>query len=137
MKSLRPRHPERRVGRPHQSLYAPELPPIFAAAKRDRARLARVKVAYGLDAQTYLKMVDKLGREGCPICGKMVDVSNPKGFAVDHDHACCSGKVTCGKCVRGLLCSGCNTGLGAFRDSEHALTVGAKYVAYHAAKRAR
>lgn len=117
------------------SLRPPDLPPIFAAAKRDRARLARVQMHYGLDAQTYLKMVDKLARDGCPICGKMVDVSIRHAFAIDHDHACCRGSKTCGKCVRGLLCSGCNTGLGAFSDSEYALTVAAKYVAYHHARR--
>lgn len=27
---------------------------------------------------------------------------------IDHDHACCSGKFTCGKCVRGFVCHRCN-----------------------------
>lgn len=37
-------------------------------------------------------------------------------FHVDHDHACCPGKTSCGKCVRGLLCHACNTALGNFAD---------------------
>jgi len=36
---------------------------------------------------------------------------------VDHDHACCPGEVTCGRCIRGLLCDNCNLALGRFKDS--------------------
>lgn len=27
---------------------------------------------------------------------------------VDHDHACCDFNGSCGSCIRGLLCTGCN-----------------------------
>jgi hypothetical protein len=33
-------------------------------------------------------------------------------LAVDHDRKCCSGIKSCGRCVRGLLCTDCNTSLG-------------------------
>lgn len=50
----------------------------------------------------------------CAIC-KGVD---PFGkLVVDHDHACCPGQRSCGKCTRGLLCNACNKGLGHFRDN--------------------
>lgn len=49
--------------------------------------------------------------------------SRTERLSIDHDHACCnydarSGhKVSCGKCVRGLLCSTCNTSLGLLQES--------------------
>jgi hypothetical protein len=36
---------------------------------------------------------------------------------IDHDHACCLGTHSCGKCVRGILCSQCNTSLGLLGDN--------------------
>jgi|SRR5579863_877234 len=50
----------------------------------------------------------------CKIC----ELPDPRGgrLAVDHDHNCCPGQKSCGDCVRGLICTTCNTGMGNFHD---------------------
>jgi hypothetical protein len=51
----------------------------------------------------------------CAICKWAT--GKTRRLSVDHDHACCPGKTSCGKCVRGLLCRPCNTLLGRARDA--------------------
>lgn len=54
---------------------------------------------------------------------------------VDHDHACCSGHKTCGKCVRGLICQKCNVLLPSI-DNEQWLASALNYTdSYHARRR--
>ncbi len=51
---------------------------------------------------------------GCGICGGPA-WREPVGLVplpIDHDHLCCPGRESCGQCVRGLLCAGCNGFLG-------------------------
>ena len=48
--------------------------------------------------------------------------------SVDHDHSCCSGRRTCGKCIRGLLCKRCNAGIGSMHDSIELLHRAIKYL---------
>ena len=62
----------------------------------------------------------------CAICGDIN--AGDRMLQVDHDHACCPGKKTCGKCIRGLLCSKCNLMLGAARDDLRRLAQGSDYV---------
>ena len=53
---------------------------------------------------------------------------------VDHDHACCSKrKMSCGKCVRGLLCSQCNHLLGDADDDTERLLSAIDYLEQHRA----
>ena len=54
-----------------------------------------------------------------------------EAVAIDHDHLCCAKKFSCGKCVRGLLCSQCNTALGLLADSKEYIMLLAKYVGNH------
>jgi hypothetical protein len=58
----------------------------------------------------YLLLDQQDGR--CAICRCLP--GKERRLAVDHDHRCCPGKRSCGKCVRGLLCPRCNQGVGFF-----------------------
>lgn len=81
---------------------------------------------YGLDALAYLDMLNRQGG-GCAICGGQSIDGN--SLHVDHDHSCCPAKKrSCGKCVRGLLCSGCNQALGLMRDRPDLLRKAADYL---------
>lgn len=81
-------------------------------------RLYQLAYQYGLDPHTWAALT----ANGCQACGGY------DGISVDHDHSCCPGSVTCGKCVRGALCRSCNTALGLLNDSAARLDQLARYL---------
>src|SRR5204863_8159481 len=93
---------------------------------RDKHRLEN----YGMTWEQYQELLAEQGG-GCALCGQQC--SSGRLLAVDHDHACCPGMKSCGKCVRGLLCGDCNHGLGKFEDSPERLRAAAAYVERHRA----
>jgi hypothetical protein len=72
----------------------------------------------------------------CEICGTdmlaEIRVSSRQimsPLVVDHDHACCAaGKRSCGSCVRGLICRGCNSAAGHVYDSPRVARALADYL---------
>ena len=70
---------------------------------------------YGLTRDDYVDM-EKSQNGVCKICGEAEKHKNR--LSVDHDHSCCSGIKSCGKCIRGLLCSNCNRVLGQVKDNK-------------------
>jgi hypothetical protein len=77
---------------------------------------AQFKFRYSMSREQVVELWES------PVC------SNPGCDAttrlhMDHDHSCCNpktipgSKVSCGKCLRGLLCRNCNNALGLINDS--------------------
>lgn len=87
--------------------------------ERERKRLS----LYNLTPETFAAMRAEQD-DRCAIC-KEVFVETPH---VDHDHSCCPGIKSCGKCVRGLLCSPCNKGIGHLRDNVLIIESALKYL---------
>lgn len=93
-----------------------QMDPEFVAREHERQKLhgrryyLKHKFDLSLDQWDAL-LVAQSGL--CYLCG---DPMNPADVCVDHDHSCCSGNRSCGRCVRGLADRWCNQGLGQFRD---------------------
>lgn len=67
-------------------------------------RLKEIGFKYNIDIDWYLSKIDG----PCDICNEK---PYQNALHVEHDHACCGGSGSCGKCVRGLVCASCNTHL--------------------------
>lgn len=87
--------------------------PVVTRARRAHALYKR----YGWSVVQFLAQVYCQGGK-CAVCRLSFDHTN--GPHVDHDHE--TGRI------RGLLCQGCNLGLGHFKDNELALLNAAKYL---------
>lgn len=89
---------------------------------RDHYRRYELKRKYGITVDEYNQMfADHDGR--CAICARHVSeivFGKWKTLAVDHNHD--TGAV------RGLLCSKCNVGLGAFADDISRIEAAASYL---------
>ena len=85
----------------------------YRKRQSDRQRLLR----HGIDPDTFVEP------RMCEICGVEGET-----LAIDHDHACCPGKYSCGLCVRGFICNNCNNGLGRFRDDPALLRAAIEYL---------
>ncbi len=92
-----------------------------ATCRRSRA----VRKRYGISAARYAELLAR--QDGvCAICGGV----NKDGYAlsVDHDHSCCPGERSCGECVRGLLCTNCNLGIGYLKENVARLASAIRYL---------
>jgi hypothetical protein len=83
------------------------MDPRALLSTKEKVRDSVLQKKYGINLNDFTAM--KVAQGGlCAICKKI-----PKLFVVDHDHA--TGKV------RGLLCHGCNIGIGNLQDSQAVL----------------
>lgn len=83
---------------------------------------------HGITRETFDQILSE--QDGlCAICKRSFK-EFPGSWHIDHDHACCGvkGKKACGTCIRGILCSGCNTGIGMLQDSLEVLKSAYEYL---------
>lgn len=91
---------------------------------RDKDLRARFKITIEEFEQRFLDQGSK-----CAGCGTTDPGS--KSWMMDHDHSCCPSSTTCGKCLRAVLCQGCNSALGHAKDNPKRLRDLADYVERH------
>lgn len=94
-------------------------------AAKARQRRYHLSKTYNLTEQEYWALFDAQNGK-CYTCGAS---AKTKHLHVDHDHNCCAGALSCGKCIRGLLCARCNKDLLPFVDHRlHAVERAIEYV---------
>jgi hypothetical protein len=82
---------------------------------RSCARDIRLRYLYNITLDDYNHLKERQNGR-CAMCDRH-ETELDRVLEVDHDHACCSRKRACGKCVRGLLCDYCNNYLKSYEDS--------------------
>ncbi len=106
------------------------------AANRDKtvlyARRALCK-KHGISIFAYNAMLLEQNNV-CAICNRIETERNGL-LSIDHNHACCSGHFSCGKCIRGLLCNKCNQGLGCFSENPAFMKAAVAYTESNSDKR--
>ena len=102
--------------------------PEMTAARNLKYRLAR----HGLTVEEFESLLESQDYR-CAIC-RTDHPGDSQGWNVDHDHDCCgapeknSGPLSCGKCVRGLLCQKCNRAIGLLNDDPQLVEAAAQYL---------
>jgi hypothetical protein len=83
--------------------------------KHRRNSFTWLKYSHGMTEDQFNEML-AVQNGCCYLCDEPLNTAAPRGVHVDHDHDCCASARSCGSCIRGLACHGCNTGIGAFGD---------------------
>jgi len=91
----------------------------------EKYRGYELKKRHRITLDTYSKKLEEQGGV-CAICSEKN--SNNRNLTVDHSHLCCPGETSCGKCLRGLLCHSCNSGIGGLRDDINILYKAIEYL---------
>lgn len=123
---------------------SPYCKPCMAAYSREQRQLKGIDPVYtrminlrryNMTPESFAALLkQQAGR--CAIC--QTKEPGSRGWHVDHDHACCNTrKKSCGKCLRGILCSHCNIGIGNFFDDPEIIRAALEYLTFHRNRRSK
>lgn len=96
---------------------------------KDCSKGIKLTYRYGITMKQYLELLEEQNGV-CAICERKPEEAGV--LAVDHDHTCCRFEKTCGKCIRGLICTCCNLSIGRFNDDVNRLERAAQYLRNYA-----
>jgi hypothetical protein len=82
---------------------------------------------YKLTPEQYRHLLEEQEHK-CKVCRKLFTEQKMDIPCIDHNHLCCSGKESCGKCVRGVICYRCNVVLGFVNDAPEVLKQAIQYL---------
>lgn len=112
------------------------MPDFDADFAPERVQSAQTRTSRSLHGLTpgQVEVLFERQRGRCAVCG--TNSPGQANWSIDHDHqkARLHGhreNVGCPRCVRGILCKGCNDALGGARDDPEVLERLAAYVRYH------
>lgn len=94
---------------------------------RPRPKIPTRLRMHGLNEETYQAALDAQGGS-CAICFRPFSDDLPA--CIDHDHGCCRGATSCGSCFRGILCGGCNKGIGMLQESPEVFASAMRYLGF-------
>lgn len=125
------RHPENYLERNRRQYKERSASLEYMERKRAWAKVNDTARRHGL---TPSQMADLLKKQNnrCAACGD--ELLGGRFTHIDHDHGCCSGRLSCGRCVRGLLCHWCNNALGCVHDNPERLRRLIEYLIGHVSK---
>jgi hypothetical protein len=97
-----------------------------------RYRRAEQSAIYGLTLEQFEEMVAAQANV-CYLCGgtSQTGRKSDRHLSVDHNRKCCDRVGSCGKCVRKLLCTKCNSALGLVNDNIDLLKTMIAYLEDH------
>ena len=101
--------------------------------KPELYRASHLRRQYGLTLEQVAEMLAAQGG-ACSVC-RATEPGGKGTWNVDHDHACCPTRKSCGGCVRGLLCHDCNRHLGIIENGEW-MYLAQEYLEFWAARHA-
>lgn len=89
---------------------------VYRKRNRQKCYEYLIKWKYNITFEQFLEKINNQAGK-CKICEVPLTFGRGKSSAcIDHDHKCCPSKRSCGKCIRGIICSSCNKLLGLSYD---------------------
>lgn len=85
---------------------------ICTACRQEAKKLVANATRHNVELATVVRWI---AQPRCQLCSQRFYLGSSgsgQSYVIDHDHACCKGDYSCGRCVRGLVCNQCNLSLG-------------------------